>query len=235
MKCIGNKDLEKCHVCGKDPMDGWESTKHARLRPFDQAEPPSLVELRKFSCFYGQVLSCREDVEHTETVEFKVECANRSLELFKDMISATICTMTRNWSQKLNVYNLQVSATLLDGSVLQEKRVNVGANCSQISIRKIITEWVCESFIGFAGARDKCFSASNIGGYKLDQIVEVTIQFCCKQWTYDFFSLNKERPYELSKNRRTLGNWHCFACLSGLARAYITKEVPAKRFIVKEI
>lgn len=163
-------------------MEGWEEMKQFRLCPFDLANPPPCPpQLALLSCSYGQIEAPGEPL----TVERKVECANRSLDLWKDMVNSIISEMTLDWCEKIQVSGLEVCATLLDGSVLVEKNeIPEHFRRSRGAIKNMISISVWNSVTRFAGVKGEKFSKADINCYKLDQIVELTIQFTCRQWTY---------------------------------------------------
>ena len=232
--CIESEDLERCYACQKDPMVGWVEMKQFRLRPLDPANPPSgPPRLAFLSCSYGQIESNGELL----TVERNVACANGSLEACKGMVDSIVDEMTCDWSGKIEVTCLDVCATLLDGVVLVEKKsFPEHSKRSRRAIKEMVTSLIRESVIRFAGAKADKFSKEDIDCYRLDQIVELTIQFICTQWTYHTRATHDNlRPYETVSSREVLGVWRCFACLSGLARPFVSTVPPAKRLIVEDI
>ena len=234
LRCIENEDLERCRACQKDPMVGWVAMKQFRLCPLDPANPPpGPPQLAFLSCSYGQIESNGEPL----TVERNVECANGSLEVWKEMVDSILDEMTFEWSGKIEVSCLEVCATLLNGDVLvEEKGLPEHWKRSRRAIKEMIKSFVRESVTGFAGVKEDKFSKADIDCYRLDQIVELTIEFNCKQWTYHTRSTNNRlRPYETVSSRKGLGVWRCFACLSGLARPFAHAVPPAKRLIVEDI
>ena len=232
LRCIGSEDLERCWACQKDPMVGWVEMKPFRLRPLDSANPPSGPPQFDFlSCSYGQIESHGELL----TDERNVECANGSLEMWKGMIDSVVDEMTCDWRVKIELGCLKVSATLLNGDVLVDtKSFPEHSKRFLGAIKNMIKSFVRESVTRFAGAESDKFSKAEIGSYRLDQIVELTIQFNCTQWAYHTrATYNNLRPYETISSRDVLGTWRCFACLSGLAKPFVPIVPPAKRLIVE--
>ena len=234
LTCIENLDLEQCRACHKDPMEGWEEMKQFRLCPFDPADlPPRPPQLAFLSCSYGQIEAPGEPL----TVERNVECAYRSLHLWKEMIDSVISEMTFDWCEKIYVSGLEVCATFLNGNVLVEKNeILEHSKRTRSAIRDMISSSVWQSVARFAGLKEETFSQADIDCYKLDQIVELAIKFTCRQWTNRTDSAyDSQRPYRTVLSQELLGTWLCFACLSGLAQPYTYTEPSAKRLIVKEI
>lgn len=232
LRCIESEDLERCWACQKDPIVGWAEMKQFRLRPLDPANPPTGPPQFDFlSCSYGQIESNGELL----TDERNVECANGSLEMWRGMIDSIVDEMTCDWCGKIEVACLKVCATLLNGGVLVDKKsFPEHSKRSRSAIKEMIKSFVRESATRFAGAKADTFSKAEIGSYRLDQIVELTIQFICTQWAFHTrATYNDLRPYETVSSREVLGVWRCFACLSGLAQPFVTIVPPAKRLIVE--
>ena len=232
MRCIESEDLERCWACQKDPMVGWAEMKKFRLRLLDTAHPstgPPQFDFLSYS--YGQI----ESNGKLLTDERNVECANGSLEMWRGMIDSIVDEMTCDWCGKIEVACLKFCATLLNGGVLVDKKsFPEHSKRSRSAIKEMIKSFVRESATRFAGAKADTFSKAEIGSYRLDQIVELTIQFICTQWAYHTrATYNDLRPYETVSSREVLGVWRCFACMSGLARPFVPIVPPAKRLIVE--
>lgn len=220
LRCIENRDLEQCHACQKDPMEEWiEGKGGPRLRPFCQANVESASEL-------------------CATADTSPVPAKRSLDSWKETVLSALQEMTSLWTQKINVSDIRVTATLLDGRMLvNKKQMPYHNGRSHSAIREMLTDVVCETLVCWTGLESsygRLFDSAKNESCRRDTIVEVTIQFICTQWTRLAFStLDARRPFETGTFYHRLGKWRCFLCLSGLTRASLTPK--AKRAIVKKV
>lgn len=216
LNCIGERDLEKCHACGKDPMTDWtEGLPRCCLRPFNYEFPPPGLP------------------EGTWTVEL----ANFHLNAVRIMVAMAIEEMASGWTEKVRVSDLEVGASLLDGAYLVDRKFMPSQwTLSRKDIKVEMSRLIGESVDRWAGAHKGTFNVLGLCLCKLDRIVELTVRFTCTQWATDVVPVgDRSRPFETKCERRKLGTWNCFACLSGFDFTRAHFEPRAKRCVLKQV
>lgn len=166
-----------------------------------------------------------------------MELANFHLNALRMMVAMAIEEMASGWTEKVRVSDLEVGASLLDGAYLVDRKFMPSQlSLSRMDIKREMSKLIGQSVDRWAGAHKGTFNVLGLCLCKLDRIVELTVRFTCTQWATDVVPVgDRSRPFETKHQRRELGTWNCFACLSGFDFTRTDFEPRAKRCLLKQV
>ena len=153
--------------------------------------------------------------------QFPILTTTEILDIWKSMITREIHEAAKDWTEQIEVTNLSVGITLLNG---RHDWCLKGLK-DVLKKSKEVESQVVDSLERWTRRRS---------GVGLDRIVEFTIAFRCRQWTRHYTAgSDPEKPFNLYPLVQTLGEWNCVVCLCGFNVPFDGRPV-AKRVTYKE-
>lgn len=214
LACIEDSHLQRCPGCDKDPMEGLlNKLEPCTLQPLDATVKPCVLRQAMlptgFSC--GQV----------DEGQFPVPTTVEILDIWQTMITREVHEAAKDWTEQIEVTNLSVGITLLNG------RHDWCLKGLKDALKKAqdVESRVFDSLERWTRRRL---------GVDLDQIVEFTIVFRCRQWTHHYIvGSDPDKPFDLFPLVQNLGVWNCVISLCGFNMPFDGRPL-AKRITYKE-
>lgn len=235
LSCIEDIDLYECHACQKDPLrTGLEM---CRLRSVVLHQPmeqlPPCRELSNQVLLYGQPVPIGEEIPAARAVCL----ANRSLDRWAEMIHSALREITSKWEEGVAITDFKVGATRFDGMHLLDRKT-LGRHWTKkhTEVLEVMMKSVFDSVSHWAGCPAGEFNRVTVDSYKLDKIVEFTVQFRCEQFTRSKEALNDPtRPFATKSVYKRLGFWDCLICMSGLTLVPLFGRPRAQRIDICKV
>jgi len=214
LACIEDSHLQSCPGCDKDPMEGLlNKLEPCTLQPLDASVEPCALRQAMLPSGFSR--------GQADEGQFPVLTPAESFDIWKTMITREIHEAAKDWTEQIEVTNLSVGITLLNGRhdwcLKGLKDVLKKSKEVESQVFDSLERWTRRHLSD-----------------DLDRIVEFTIVFRCRQWTRHYTAgSDPEKPFNLYPLVQNLGVWNCVVCLCGFNMPFDGRPV-AKRITYKE-